>query len=176
VHIHQGAKRRFGDGARKVIELTPGAAQIDPLIPKLLDRPGLQKEVSDALSQSLPTVIRYLGTVVTAETSSSEDRLAASNNLFWIYGISQKYSAMLQRLDTRKTVEQKKRALWEARRASALAKKEGAVLEVEKQKRKHARKLTKALADEGRAREAQCTPCTARSRASRTINTTIDRS
>jgi hypothetical protein len=24
VHIHQGAKRRFGDGARKVTELTPG--------------------------------------------------------------------------------------------------------------------------------------------------------
>ena len=24
VHIHQGAKRRFGDGAQKVTELTPG--------------------------------------------------------------------------------------------------------------------------------------------------------
>jgi hypothetical protein len=95
-----------------------------------------------ALASAIPVAIKHTESIIT--DGSPEDRTRAADTIFFLMNALQRQERVLAQAATRKEIAAKNRAHHDARKARAVADKEGVILEVARQRRKIQKVLDKA--------------------------------
>jgi hypothetical protein len=122
------------------------ASQLEPAMLKALTAcRDADREMIAALASAIPTAIRFTQSVITAEDSSSEDRIRAADTIFFLMNALQRADVRRRQFEAKKALAAKNRVHHEARKARAVADAAQVPLIIDKKRKAIDRKLKRAL-------------------------------